>query len=200
MGTAIRPTGIDNVASAMRNLERRQEIVANNLANVSTDGFKGERAFARLLSDGVTPAVDTATDFRSGPITQTGAPLDLAITGPGFFVVQSPGGERYSRGGSLRLDDNGQLVDANGHALLGETDGGESTGPIIVPPDAKDIHINVAGAVFSGAQQLGQLRLEGAAANTRLQHDAGGLFLPPMTRTPIASADRTIRQGAKKAT
>ncbi len=198
MGTAIRPTGIDNVAAAMRNLERRQEIVANNLANVSTDGFKGERAFARLLSDGVTPAVDTATDFRSGPITQTGAPLDLAITGSGFFVVQSPAGERYSRGGSLRLDDNGQIVDANGHALLGENEDGSPTGPIVVPPDSKDIHITASGAVFTGATQLGQLRLESVSAATRLQHDAGGLFLPPTTRTPIPTDERTIRQGARE--
>ena len=198
MGTAIRPTGINNVAAAMRNLEHRQELVANNLANVSTDGFKGERAFARLLADGSTPAIDTATDFRSGPITQTGAPLDLALTGPGFFVVQSPAGERYSRGGSLRLDDNGHLVDPNGNALLGESESGEPSGPIIVPSDARDIHISSAGAVVTGTTPIGQLRLERVTANTRLQHDAGGLFLPPTTRTPIANADRTIRQGARE--
>jgi flagellar hook-basal body protein len=125
----------------MRNLERRQEILANNLANVSTDGFKGERAFSRLLSDGVTPAIDSATDFRTGPITQTGAPLDLAITGGGFFVVRSANGERLSRGGSLRLDDNGQIVDPNGNPLLGQTDGTrDASGPIVVPPDRCRLH------------------------------------------------------------
>ena len=57
MGIGIRPTGVDNAAAALRYLERRQEVVANNLANVSTDGFKGERAFARLLADGSTPSL-----------------------------------------------------------------------------------------------------------------------------------------------
>ncbi|MCX5764019.1 MAG: flagellar hook-basal body complex protein, partial [Gemmatimonadetes bacterium] len=97
MGIGIRPTGVDNAAAALRYLERRQEVSANNLANVSTDGFKGERAFARLLADGSTPTAETATDLRAGALTATNNPLDLAISGKGFLVVQTPTGEKLTR-------------------------------------------------------------------------------------------------------
>jgi flagellar basal-body rod protein FlgF len=73
------PDGIAAAASALRYYERRQEIVANNLANASTDGFKAERIFARLVGDS-HPAPDTATDLRRGTFKQTGSPLDVPPT------------------------------------------------------------------------------------------------------------------------
>src|ERR1051325_4214106 len=85
-------TGMDTAASALRYWERKQEVVANNLANVSTDGFKAQRVFARLL-DGMHPAPDTTTDFSTGALKETGAPLDLALEKDGFFVVSTKAGE-----------------------------------------------------------------------------------------------------------
>jgi flagellar basal-body rod protein FlgF len=199
MGSGIRPTGLDNAAAALRYYERRQEVVANNLANVNTDGFKAERAFARLMSDGSTPAIETATDFRAGPITTTGAPLDLAIVRDGFFVAQSDSGERFTRGGSLHLDDKRQLVDQGGHPLLAEPDAaGNGGGPIVIPANAQSITINESGLVSADGKELGRLRVENVPAGTRLQHDAGGLFIPGTARQRIAPADRSIRQGARE--
>src|SRR6201995_1787460 len=95
--------GMDSAASALRYWERKQEIVANNLANVSTDGFKAQRVFARLL-DGVRPVAEATSDLSTGNLRSTGNAMDVAVDGNGFFVVQTPNGDRYTRGGSLHLD------------------------------------------------------------------------------------------------
>jgi flagellar basal body rod protein FlgG len=199
MGTGIRPTGVDNAAAALRYWERREEVVANNLANVSTGGFKGERAFARLLGDGSTPAIDTATDLRTGPITTTGAPFDIAIAADGFFVVATPDGEKLTRGGATRVDEHRQLVDQSGNALLGEDDpGGGTHGPVVLPEAFGTLQITEGGAVIVDGNQVARLRLERVPAGTRLQHEANGLFGPPVARETIPYADRTVRQGARE--
>jgi len=198
MGSGIRPTGLDNAAAALRYYERRQEVVANNIANVTTDGFKGERAFARLLSDGSTPSIETATDFRTGPITATGAPLDLAIQRDGFFVAQTANGERLTRGGALHLDDARQLVDPSGHPMLGEPDASGKSEPIVIPANTKEITVSAAGVVSADGKDVGQLRMEKVAAGSRLQHDGDGLFIPSGTRASLATEDRSVRQGARE--
>jgi flagellar basal body rod protein FlgG len=199
MGTSIRATGLDNAAAALRYWERRQEVLANNLANVNTDGFKAERAFAHLLGDGRTPAIDTATDLAPGPMTATGTPLDLAVEHDGFFVVQTPGGERLSRGGELHLDAKHRLVDQSGNALLGEDDAkGGARGAVVLPAGTASIQIDRGGAVIADGHQVARLRLEGIPAGTSLQHEAAGLFAAPPARARIAPADRSIRQGVRE--
>ena len=128
MGISFRPNGMTSSAHALRYWERRQEVVSNNLANVSTDGFKAERAFASLM-DGALPEIDTQTDMRAGTLRPTGSPLDLAMGGDGFLVVSTPDGERLSRGGALRLDDEHRLVTAQGYPVLGDQ------GPIVLDAD-----------------------------------------------------------------
>src|SRR5262245_37196279 len=113
------PDGIQSAASALRYWERKQEVLSNNLANATTDGFKAERVFARLLGEAF-PIPDASTDLRAGTFKETGSPLDLALQGDGFFVVSTDRGERLARTGSFRLDDKGFLVTADGHPLLGE--------------------------------------------------------------------------------
>lgn len=184
----MRPSGMNSAASALRYWERRQEVAANNLANVSTDGFKAERVFARLMSDG-TPVADAATDFRGGTIRPTGTPLDIAQDGPGFLVVETPAGERFTRGGSFSLDESGRIVDANGHALLGEG------GPIVVPNKGA-LTIDRAGAVKVDGREVGRIRVETVAANARLAHEGGTLFVPDASRQPLGAESRTVHQGA----
>lgn len=181
------PNGMTSAAAALRYWERRQEIAANNLANVNTDGFKAERVFARLLN-GVYPEADTQTDMRGGVLKPTGQPLDIALEGDAFMVVQSPNGERLSRGGSFRLDTDGQLIDPSGNPLLGEG------GPIRVTPGA-EVKIGADGTVTSGGKEVGKLRVETVPQGTRLQHDAGSLFMPDPARTPATAEMRPVRQG-----
>ena len=157
-------------ASGMNAQQTRTEVIANNLANVSTDGFKKERVFARMIGDAL-PAVDAVTDRTAGTLRPTGAPLDLALGGDGFFVVSTPQGERLSRGGSFRLDEGGRLVDANGNALL------STNGPLVLP-HGDEVSITEDGVVRAGGAEVARLRLESVPAAARIQHAGGNLFIP----------------------
>lgn len=182
-----------SAAAALRYWERRQEVASNNLANVSTDGFKGEKVFASMM-DGALPEAKAVTDFTPGAVTGTGNPYDVAIEGKGFFVVQSPNGERLSRGGSLHVDDKGNLADSSGHELLGER------GPIQVSsngnvPDG-ELSIGRTGVVTVGRNEVGRLRLETIPDNASLTQEGAGMFIPPQKRTPLGFDATVVRQGA----
>jgi len=181
-----RTNGLSSAASALRYWERRQEVVANNLANVSTDGFKGERVFARMMGDAL-PVAQTATDQRAGTFRQTGNALDVAVENDGYLVVDTPAGERFRRGGSFQLDATRQLVDADGQALLG------AKGPIRLP--VGEVTIDGAGRVRVDGAEVAQLRLERTTPGASLLHDAGSLFIPDASRQPVPLAERKVRQG-----
>ena len=180
------PDGIAAAASALRYYERRQEIVANNLANADTDGFKAERVFARLIEE-AHPAPDTATDLRRGAFKETGNPFDVATDSDGYFVVSTPQGERLSRGGALQLSPDGILTDASGHALLGEK------GVIKLGPG--QITIDRDGLVAVDGDAVDRLRMESVTPGTDMQHDAGTLFIPSPTRQAMALGTRAVKQG-----
>lgn len=149
------PQGIGPSVHALRYWERRQEVVANNLANASTAGFRGDRVFARLMEGGGPVAV-AATDTRAGTVTPTGRPLDVALDGGAFLVVSTGAGDRYVRGGSFTLDPRGLLVTGEGHPVLSET------GPLTLPPGQVVIH--PAGEVTVDGAPVGRLRVERASA------------------------------------
>lgn len=180
---------MDSAASALRYWERKQEVVANNLANVSTDGFKAQRVFARLL-DGIRPSAEATSDLSTGNMKQTGNAMDVAIDGPGFFVVQTPNGERYTRGGSLRLDEKHQLVDVEGRPLLGI----KKNGPLVLTDGP--VEINAAGEVKQGGQIVDQLRMEQAPKGVELAREGEGLWVPPQTRQLVAPGARQVKQGS----
>jgi flagellar basal body rod protein FlgG len=180
--------GLDSAASALRYWERKQEIVANNLANVSTDGFKAQRVFATLL-DGIRPAPVTSSDYSVGNLRQTGNALDVSIDGPGFFVVNTPNGERYTRGGPLRLDEKHQLVDSDGRPLLGTKKGGPITltdGPV---------EIDKSGNVTQNGQVVDTLRMDAAPKGVELEREGKSLWVPPATKESLAGGARNVKQG-----
>jgi flagellar basal body rod protein FlgG len=180
------PDGIAAAASALRYYERRQEVVANNLANANTEGFKAERIFARLIGES-HPAPDTATDLRRGTFKETSNPLDLATDSDGFFVVSTAQGERLSRGGSLQRSPDGILTDANGHAVLGEKG--------VISLGEGTVTVDRDGLVAVNGETIDRLRMETIPAGTDVQHDAGTLFLPGGTREAVALGDRNVKQG-----
>src|ERR1700736_4846096 len=117
-------------------LERQLDVVANNVANVNTTGYKADRSlFQEYLASNahednfassdrrVSFVQDHATfhDFSPGPTQETKNPLDVAIDGSGFLVVQTPAGERYTRDGGLQINNQGQLVNASGYQVLGNS-------------------------------------------------------------------------------
>ncbi|MCU0633268.1 MAG: flagellar hook basal-body protein [Gemmatimonadaceae bacterium] len=196
MPTGIRTNGMTAAAAALAMYERRQQVLANNLANANTAGFKAERTFSRLI-EGAIAATETATDRRPGTLAESGNPLDLALEGDGFLVVQTARGERLTRGGSFRLDGERRLVDAEGNALLAEanTAAGE-TGAITLPPGT--VQVRTDGTVSVNDRVVARLRLESVPPNVALEKDGANRYLPPAEaaqRTPLAPEARRLRQG-----
>ena len=141
-------------------LGRQMEMVANNLANMNTTAYRGEQIlFSEFLAgrdderEPVSFVRDPAQlrDLSPGPMTSTGAALDVAIDGPGYFVIDTPQGPRYTRDGHFKLDAQGQVTTVSGDPVLA---GG---GPVVVPIDARDIEIAGDGTVSTEQGELGRL-------------------------------------------
>jgi flagellar basal-body rod protein FlgF len=176
-------------------LHRELEVVANNIANMNTTGYKADGAvFEEYLSpvarhgdfrgadQRMSYVQDRATwhDFKQGALLQTGNPLDLAIDGDAFLVVQTERGERYTRNGSLQINANGQLVTTAGDAVLGQG------GPIQFQNNDNSISVAQDGTirVREGSNTRsdsfrGQLRLVRFDQVARLQKDGASLFVAP---------------------
>ncbi|MDH5588453.1 MAG: flagellar hook-basal body protein [Gemmatimonadota bacterium] len=172
---------------ALRYWERRQEAVANNLANVSTPGFKGERVFAELL-EGVGPVARGHTDTRAGTLSPTGRPLDVAFEADGFLVVDAPGGDRFIRGGSLRIDEAGTLVTLDGHPLLDER-----REPVVLPEG--NVEIAEDGQVSVNGSRIARLRVEVAGDPGELRREGANLWIPPGSREVVRPEAVRLRQG-----
>lgn len=178
--------GLASAASALRYFERKQEVLANNLANVSTDGFKSQRVFARLI-DSARPAADATSDMSGGTLRQTGSPLDVALDTDGFLVVNTAYGERYRRGGSLRMDVTHRLVDESGRPVLGRK------GPIVL--DDSPVEITTTGEVRQHDTVVDQLRVERAPAGVALDREGSTLFVPPARREQAPVDSIGVKQG-----
>ena len=177
--------------SRQMTLERQMDVVANNVANINTTGFKADRSlFEEYLRSPahednfvradrrVSFVHDRATfhDFAAGPSEQTKNPLDVAIDGNAFLVVQTAAGERYTRDGGLQINNQGQLVTASGDPVLG------TSGPIVFQPTDKAINIAADGnvTVLEGTGRTdsvrGKLRLVNFADAQKLVKEGGNLY------------------------
>jgi flagellar basal-body rod protein FlgF len=192
-------------------LERQMATIANNIANVNTTGFKADKPlFEEFLMPmasandfqgrdrAISFVQDRATwhDFGQGPVEQTGNPLDVALDGDAFLVVQTPAGDRYTRNGSLKLNAQGQLVTSDGYQVMGES------GPISFQPQDEAITIARDGSVTvregNNAQadsSRGKIRIVAFDSATKLQKQGSSLFSAP--DGVIAQPSRTagLRQG-----
>jgi flagellar basal-body rod protein FlgF len=191
-------------------LERQMDVVANNVANVNTNGYKADRSmFQEYLASGahednflatdrrVSYVQDRAVfhDFSQGAVEETKNPLDVAIDGGGFLVVQTPAGERYTRDGALQINSQGQLVTAGGNPVLG------NSGPIVFQPTDKQVSIASDGSVtvLEGTSRIdsvrGKLRVVSFAQAQNLQKEGSNLFSagPGATAQPDTAAK--LRQG-----
>lgn len=168
---------------------RASDITAHNLANADTPGFRASRpVFAEVVTRQGRVAgpqgareVDYAWDRASwrnltaGPITTTGNPFDVAISGEGYFAVETPQGERYTRAGRFALGQDGRLVDQQGNAVLNA-----NSQPLAIAPGDTRIEILGDGTVRSENGVLGRLRLvrfenqQALRAEGDRNFDAGG--------------------------
>lgn len=170
--------------SRQSGLRRQMNVVANNLANMSTHGYKaGQMMFVEHLTKSkggdnlLTPKmayvrdIATMTDTKPGALETTGNPLDLAIQGEGFMVVQTPEGERYTRNGRLQLDNGGQLVNQLGQPVLAQ--GGA---PLIFAPEDTEIVVSRDGTVSTNNGELGKLRIVRFENDQKLDRTSGAQF------------------------
>lgn len=178
-------SGILTAARTLSYYNRRQEITANNLANVNTAGFKADRLVAHRPAQMDSPVPVEATDLSQGALRTTGRPLDLAIEGQGFLVVQAPGGERLTRGGNLRLDGNGQLVTSEGLSVLGEQ------GPIFLTGGS--IEIGTDGTVKSDGHMVDRLRVVTPDEGATMLKEGAGRFI--VSGDTVAAPAALVRQG-----
>ena len=181
------PGSLRAAGQALGYWQRRAEVVTHNLANAETAGFRGQRVFTRMLADGV-PRVGTHTDARPGALRQTGAPLDLAVRGDGWFVVRSDEGESLVRTGSFTLDRDGRVIDERGRELLADN------GPLILPEGPVDI--DATGQVRVAGVSVGRLRMERVASED-LEVDPlrGGRAGLPATGLEVPLESRSVLQG-----
>ena len=144
-------------------VNRELEIVANNLANMTTTAFKAERMmFDEALrkagaSDEVSFVIDRAsyTDYKTGPIIRTQNQFDIAINGEGWLSVQTPDGVQYTRDGRMVVAPSGELTALDGSPVLGE--GGE---PILIPlEEIANVAIGRDGAITAGEIQIGRIEV-----------------------------------------
>lgn len=177
-------------------VRRKMRIIADNVANVSTPGFKTEllaqtpEAIGSRKEDTkfVVP-FGLVRDTREGNFTHTANPLDLAIQGKGFFVVQTPEGERYTRNGRFALNGEGQIVNASGHRLLG--DDGQ---PITVPAGSKRVTVGADGTISNSQGELGTIGVVAFNNENKLLRVSGTLYVAEDRPQPAERA--RIVQGA----
>jgi flagellar basal-body rod protein FlgF len=162
---------------------QRQDVLANNLANASTNGFRAEMQALRAVpvrGDGASTRVyalesTVGSDMRAGPLQSTGRALDVAAQGNAWFAVQSlDGSEAYTRAGALQVNAEGQLVNVAGLPVLGDG------GPITVPGNAT-IDVAADGSIVAQVgngrpQTVGRLKLVTPPPEAPLQRGADGLF------------------------
>jgi len=195
--------------------ERKLDLIANNLANVNTAGFKRDIGQFKFAEPAVPPAGSPApadsvmqlaaeafwtefrssTDFSSGQFKNTGNTLDVALSGDGFFSVQTPEGLRYTRSGDFTLNSDGILSTKNGFPVMGT--GGE----IQIPQAAEKGESNVVaidseGGITVGTTKVGQLRVVDFEDRSQLQKVGNTLFAAPEAGGEAVEAESfSINQG-----
>lgn len=189
--------GIYITLSRQLGLFREMTNKANNLGNANTDGFQAEQLLYRpfSLSDGNRNAMaftqdwTTYHDTRPGSIKVTGNPFDVAIKGPGYFVIETPNGERYTRAGNFQLDPEGTLVTTDGYPVL---DNGRQR--IVFEENDVNVMIGEAGNISVNGEDRGQLGVV-EFENPQLMIPAGRNLYRAEVQ-PIEAVESTVQHGA----
>ncbi len=179
------------------------DTIANNLANSSTAGYLGQlNVFSALLSASgeaadspLNRAINdygilggTTLDLSDGVLQKTGNDLDLAIQGPGFFQIKTARGLVYTRNGSFQVNDSGQLINAQGDAVMGDT------GPITLPPGP--VVVSADGTISSNGAVAAKLNVMEFPAGTAMTSVGGVYYTPPANTVATPATGSKVRQGA----
>jgi flagellar basal-body rod protein FlgF len=190
-------------ASGMRSRMESLDLLANNIANASTGGYKADREFYSLYAaadaeadNGTTmPVIQRQyTDLSQGMLQATGNSLDVALSGAGFFAVQGPSGPLYTRNGNFRLASDGKLISAEGYPVRGT--GGAS----ITLPGTQPIEISSDGTVTQDGKIIGQLQIADFTSGAGLAKQGDNYFRAADPAGQVAIPNGTsVEQGKLEA-
>jgi len=192
--------GLYSAASGMLATISGQEVITNNLANVNTPGFKRDipvyESFSNILGRKINQDTsqirmqNTVIDLRQGKLTFTDNVFDFALEGEGFFVLSTPQGIAYTRAGSFSLDEEGQLVNSDGYALLGEA------GPIVIPDEKiTRLEFSGRGEVIIDGKVIDQIRVDEVTDPYLLGKEGKNLFRSFAPTASISATAVRIKQG-----
>ncbi len=177
-------------------LFRDLEVSANNLANATTPGYNAQKTvFSEYLAadnkkkNAYANDVTTYRDTGKGALRMTENPFDLAITGPGYFIVETPYGTRYTKSGNFQIDAVGTLMNPDGYPVLGN-DGGRIT----IPGNVKRVEINGSGQISGDGTDVGQIGIAEFGNEQRMERMGQTLFRA--TEEPNDAEKSRIVQGA----
>jgi len=192
-------------AAGLRARMESVDLLANNIANASTNGYKGDSEFYTLFTSEAeaADATDTPstqpmiqrqwTDFSQGLLESTNNPLDFALSGKGFFAVKGPSGPLYTRSGSFQIAPSGQLTTAEGYAVLnqdGQPIKADASQPIDALPD---------GTLRQKGQDLAQLQLVNFTDTSSLIKQGSNYFQNTSDQQPAKAGDLKLYQGKVEA-
>lgn len=195
----------DQVITSIDALTQEFNIIAHNLANVSTVGFKRRcNAFSQSLDaqdpESYSPGsidLNSVFDFSQGSIVETGRPLDFALHGKGFFVIETPEGPLYTRNGSFVANQNSQIVDSQGRIVAGQA------GPITIPGNVGISQLNVSddGTISAGEIEIGKFRLVDFNDNVNQLIPTGDSCyrMPDVNVQPTDTQNMVVKQGYQEA-
>ncbi len=182
-------------ANGLLRQEQRFNLIANNLSNIQTAGFKKDvPVFSKILSQsadrvGASGNQVSVTLFQQGDLQRTGNELNLAIEGEGFFKIQTPYGVRYTRNGNFSLNRAGILIDANGFPLMGRRDE-------IGVRGGKTIQVQPNGTVQVDGQEIDRISLVTFADLQAIQKEGHTYFRAAERQEEIEASDSQVVQGA----
>jgi flagellar basal-body rod protein FlgF len=194
--------GISAAVSGMRAQMDALDLLANNLANLNTAGFKEDKAFFTRLNQSMDALDDSelnsaanngiilsgAPNLLNGSLTPTNRDLDIALNGAGYLVVEAPQGTRYTRNGGLTINSESILSTADGFPVLSE--GGQ---PIKLGPGK--VSINSIGDIYLNSTRVDRLKLVAFDSTVKLQKEGSSLLLPSSDKAATKPATATVQQG-----
>jgi flagellar basal-body rod protein FlgF len=191
--------GIYSALSGAIAQERNLGVVANNVANVKTHGFQGDKVLFSDLTAQENVGRPRALHFVSaervtidqsrGGLEQTGNPLDVALQGDAYFVVQAPGGERYTRAGSFVLDSEGTLRTHSGNEVVGDS------GSLTIPQGTKIVRIAPDGSIHADGQEVGKLKLVQFSSPQGLTKEGLTLLVAGAGAAQVEAVNVSVEQG-----
>ena len=195
----------DQVSTSIDALTLEFDIIAHNLANVSTVGFKRTcNAFSKSLdaqeAESYSPGtidLNSVFDFSQGTIVETGRPLDFALHGKGFFTIETPEGPLYTRNGTFQTNQNSQIVDSLGRIVAGQA------GPITIPNNVglSQLSVSSDGTINAGEIAIGKFRLVDFNDNQNKLVPTGDSCyrMPDENIQPVAAEQVIVKQGYQEA-